>query len=82
MGAFHSREDRLRDKLTTLMWPPKPVEMRMSAYNEDFVVWSKRQAGLLRRVAAGEAVDEAPDWPNLIQEIEGFGHRTAPRFTE
>ena len=42
------------------------------AYNEDFVVWSKRQAGLLRRVAAGEAVNEAPDWPNLIEEIEGL----------
>jgi hypothetical protein len=30
----------------------------------------ERQHDLLRRVAAGEAVNESPDWPNIIEEIE------------
>ena len=42
-------------------------------YDSDIVIWSERQAGLLRRVAAGEPVNEAPDWPNIIEEIESVG---------
>jgi Domain of unknown function DUF29 len=42
-------------------------------YDSDIVIWSERQAALLRRVAAGEPVNEAPDWPNIIEEIESVG---------
>ena len=43
------------------------------AYDTDVVAWSQRQATLLRRVAAGEKLDETPDWPNIIEEIEDLG---------
>jgi hypothetical protein len=42
-------------------------------YETDILAWSERQRDLLRRVAAGEAVNETPDWPNIIEEIEGVG---------
>jgi hypothetical protein len=42
-------------------------------YDSDIVIWSERQAELLRRLAAGEPVNEAPDWPNIIEEIESVG---------
>jgi hypothetical protein len=42
-------------------------------YESDIVIWSERQAELLRRVAAGEPVNEAPDWPNIIEEVESVG---------
>jgi Domain of unknown function DUF29 len=45
----------------------------MSDYDTDILVWSERQADLLRRVAAGEPVNETPDWPNIIEEIESVG---------
>jgi hypothetical protein len=42
-------------------------------YDSDVVEWSARQAGLLRRVAAGEPVNEAPDWLNIAEEIDALG---------
>jgi uncharacterized protein DUF29 len=45
----------------------------MSDYDTDVLTWSERQAALLRRVAAGEAANEAPDWPRIIEEIEAVG---------
>jgi hypothetical protein len=43
-------------------------------YEDDIVLWSERQADLLRRHAAGDrANDVAPDWPNIIEEIESVG---------
>ncbi len=43
-------------------------------YDEDILLWSERQAELLRRVAAADrANQEAPDWPNIIEEIESVG---------
>jgi Domain of unknown function DUF29 len=42
-------------------------------YDSDIMIWSERQAELLRRVAAGEPVNEAPDWPNFIEEVESVG---------
>jgi hypothetical protein len=43
-------------------------------YEADILDWSKRQAALLRRVAASERInDEALDWPNIIEEIESVG---------
>ena len=42
-------------------------------YGDDILIWSERQAELLRRIAAGEPVNEAPDWPNIAEEIEDVG---------
>ena len=43
-------------------------------YERDIVVWSEQQAALLRRVAAGDRMNDAhPDWPNIIEEIEDVG---------
>jgi hypothetical protein len=43
-------------------------------YDTDILLWSERQRDLLRRVAAGEPVNEAPDWINIIEEIESVGN--------
>ena len=46
----------------------------MSDYDADILIWSERQAELLRRRAAGELVNEAElDWSNLAEEIEDVG---------
>jgi hypothetical protein len=43
----------------------------MSAYGVDLYAWSQRQGALLRRLAAGERVNDADlDWPNIAEEIE------------
>jgi Domain of unknown function DUF29 len=44
-------------------------------YGNDFVLWSERQSDLLRRLASGEPVNESPDWPNIVEEIESLGKR-------
>ena len=47
----------------------------MSDYDTDILLWSQRQAELLRRRAAGELVNEAAlDWPNIAEEIESVGN--------
>ena len=46
----------------------------MSDYDVDFFAWTQRQGGLLRRLAAGERVNDADlDWPNIAEEIETLG---------
>lgn len=43
-------------------------------YADDIVLWSERQADLLRRRAAGELVNDARlDWLNIAEEIESVG---------
>jgi hypothetical protein len=43
-------------------------------YDTDILLWSEHQAGLLRRRAAGELVNDADlDWPNIAEEIESVG---------
>ena len=42
-------------------------------YDTDILTWAEHQAALLRRVAAGEAPNEAPDWRNIIEEVESVG---------
>jgi hypothetical protein len=42
-------------------------------YDEDIVLWSERQAALLRQHAAAARVNDAIDWPNIIEEIESVG---------
>jgi hypothetical protein len=47
----------------------------MGDYGTDVLSWSVEQAGLLRRRAAGELVnDSALDWPNIAEEIESVGN--------
>ena len=45
----------------------------MSEYEADVLLWSEHQAALLRRLARGEAVNERPDWDNIIDEVESVG---------
>jgi len=43
-------------------------------YDTDIALWAERQAGLLRRRAAGELVNEADiDWLDVAEEIEDVG---------
>jgi len=43
-------------------------------YDDDILLWSERQAELLRRRAAGELVNDAElDWPNIAEEIGDVG---------
>ncbi|MBV9653130.1 MAG: DUF29 domain-containing protein [Acetobacteraceae bacterium] len=45
----------------------------MGEYETDILQWSEHQAALLRRLAAGQAPNEQPDWPNIIEEVESVG---------
>ena len=45
----------------------------MSEYDTDILVWSEHQAALLRRVAAGERINDQVDWEKVIEEIESVG---------
>jgi hypothetical protein len=45
----------------------------LSEYDTDILTWSERQAALLRRVAAGERVNDQVDWENVIAEVESVG---------
>ena len=45
----------------------------MSDYDTDVLIWSERQAALLRRVGAGEKVNDQVDWENVAEEIESVG---------
>lgn len=48
-------------------------------YDTDVVLWSERQAELLRRRAAGDLANDAElDWHNVAEEIEAVG-RSARR---
>jgi hypothetical protein len=43
------------------------------AYDADILLWSERQAQLLRRLAAGERVNDLIDWENVIEEVDSVG---------
>ncbi len=50
------------------------TSLAMSDHDLDFYAWTQRQGSLLRRLAAGERVDDADlDWPNIAEEIETLG---------
>ena len=42
-------------------------------YERDALAWAERQADLLRRLAAGERLNAAVDWPNVIEEVQDVG---------
>lgn len=44
-------------------------------YDTDIVAWAEHQAALLRRMAAGEHVNNQVDWENVAEEIEDVGKR-------
>ena len=48
----------------------------MSDYDADILVWSERQSELLRRLAAGEPVNQPPDWSNIIEEVADVGRNS------
>lgn len=45
----------------------------MGDYDTDLLLWSEHQADLLRRMAAGERVNDRVDWENVAEEIESLG---------
>jgi hypothetical protein len=42
-------------------------------YERDALVWAEQQAVLLRRLAAGERLNEPVDWPHIIEEVQDVG---------
>jgi hypothetical protein len=42
-------------------------------YDHDILMWSERQAALLRQHATTARANDAIDWPNIIEEIEDVG---------
>ncbi len=42
-------------------------------YDTDVLIWSEQQAQLLRRLAAGERVNDLIDWQNVIEEVDSVG---------
>ncbi len=46
--------------------------MGASLYDTDILAWSEAQAGRLRRLAAGERVNDL-DWEHVIEEVEALG---------
>lgn len=49
-------------------------------YESDIALWSERQAELLRRVAAGERVNDQVDWGNVVEEIADVARRDRDRI--
>lgn len=45
----------------------------MPDYERDALAWADHQAGLLRRVADGERLNDKVDWSNVIEEIQDVG---------
>jgi hypothetical protein len=42
-------------------------------YGTDILLWSERQGDLLRRLAAGERVNDQVDWENVVEEVVSVG---------
>jgi uncharacterized protein DUF29 len=47
--------------------------MREGLYERDALAWAEQQADLLRRLATGERLNAAVDWPNVIEEVRDVG---------
>jgi len=47
--------------------------MTDTVYDTDILTWSDQQADLLRRLAAGERVNDQVDWENVIEEVQDVG---------
>ena len=44
-----------------------------TVYDTVILTWSDQQADLLRRLAAGERVNDQVDWANVIEEVQDVG---------
>ena len=44
-----------------------------SLYERDALAWAEQQAALLDRMAAGERLNQAVDWANVIEEVRDVG---------
>ena len=42
-------------------------------YERDALAWAEQQAGLLRRLAHGERLNAAVDWPHVVEEVQDVG---------
>jgi hypothetical protein len=42
-------------------------------YERDALSWAEQQVMLLRRLAAGERLNETLDWPHIIEEVQEVG---------
>jgi len=66
------------------MWPfgreRRTLPLAEDLYDTDILAWSSGQADRLRRVAAGERVNDV-DWSRVIEEIEDVG-RSALRAVQ
>lgn len=47
--------------------------MLEGSYERDVLIWAEQQADLLRRLAAGERLNAAVDWPRVIEEVQDVG---------
>ena len=47
--------------------------MSEGLYERDALAWAEQQADLLRRLAGGERLNEAVDWPHVIEEVRDVG---------
>ena len=74
----------MRMRGRTVLWCPAPDPAgqanpvmaeahAVSDYDTDTVLWSAQQADLLRRLAAGEGVNDQVDWENVAEEIDSVG---------
>ena len=66
-------EDVGRNERNSVESPLVQALLHMSLYETDAMAWSRQQAGLLRRMVAGERINNQVDWPNVIDEIESVG---------
>jgi hypothetical protein len=49
-------------------------------YESDSARWAEEQADLLRRMAAGERVNDQVDWLNIVEEIADVARRDRDRI--
>ncbi|MBV8097437.1 MAG: DUF29 domain-containing protein [Acetobacteraceae bacterium] len=54
-------------------WAEWSIIQALSEYDSDIVLWSKHHSEQLRRIAAGERVNDQVDWGSVIEEIESVG---------
>jgi Domain of unknown function DUF29 len=62
------------DQVQIYRGPGAGGHLMSDLYDTDILLWSERQAELLRRSAAGERVSDGElDWPHIVEEIEDVG---------
>ncbi len=72
-AALHVEMAKRMARIVAAIDSPKRRQGMSDLYEADVAAWAEHQAALLRRVAAGEHVNEQPDWANIIDEVETVG---------